>query len=55
MIRVIFLLLTIVIAYSLTLLIQYLFKSLNVKFFNLIWTLITLLLLGVIYLNTNLV
>ena len=55
MIRIIFLLLTIVIAYGLTALIRYLFKDLNVRFFNFIWILITLLLLGLIYLNTNLI
>ena len=55
MIRVIYLLLTIIIAYGLTVLIRYLFKDLNVKFFNFIWILITLLLLGLIYLNTNLI
>ena len=36
MIRIIFLLLTIVIAYCLTALIRYLFKDLNVRFFNFI-------------------
>ena len=55
MIRIVFLLLTIAIAYGLTLLIRYLFKDLNIKFFNFIWVLITLLLLGLIYLNTNLI
>lgn len=55
MIRIIFFLLTIFIAYGLTVFIRYLFKNIDTKIFNFLWILITFLLLGIVFLNTNLV